>query len=689
MQDATLPQASTSTKRQHQHNALFWLAFAIIYLAGIWVYATGYDYGLPIYEHIDERRNLYEIYMERGFLDYDTTKPGYPPGVLWINHAAQYLTEAQTGISAYRTPAEVIRNLRIFAVVTSLTTALLAGLMARQLGGNLAGLMGLAGWLFAPHIFRFASSGLPQTWEAWTYALTGYLALLALSRKSPRWAIASLIASLGAVIFKYSSVPVMGLPVGVALWYMWREDWRRWGAVLAVQTILSVAVALWLFLGVGAYDLALNNPEPNRFIEGGPVNMANPVLNGYLFNDMLLQIGWPPFVDTINDNESPIVYALGNLSDIVTAVLVLGGVLIGGSLLYLRWASTWQRLGWVMIAGSAVFHVWFLSSYIIFLRNTDRYHLPISTFTVVTAVVAVASIGDWLSRRSGRQWLRYVWISAFCAVWLGSQFVYSVNTVTYRDLPLIQAGFQQWAGRTMADGNETVMVSDSITFDKRMGGYVGPTRPWYEVEDFMSEPLDHWREDMRIFYAQIPDRYIDDRMATTADGQATLDDMLLIKRFPPPSQIGQWRGEPTSVFWLWPIQNDADAMLGDSIRFRGYDLDGNIAASGEISLRLFWQALAQPDVNYQTFLHVVPMDNRDTLFAQADVAPAKALRPTTTWDDPDEILISDLITLPLPDDLPAGDYRLTLGLYDLASGQRLLTEMDADYLTLDVFTIEG
>ena len=102
MPDATISQAISSpqpTPGKARRKTLFWLAFTLIYLAGIWVYSTGYDYGLPIYEHIDERRNLYEIYMERGFRDYDTTKPGYPPGVLWINHAARYWPAADTAPS--------------------------------------------------------------------------------------------------------------------------------------------------------------------------------------------------------------------------------------------------------------------------------------------------------------------------------------------------------------------------------------------------------------------------------------------------------------------------------------------------------------------------------------------------------------------------------------------------------------
>ena len=59
-----------------------------------------------------------------------------------------------------------------------------------------------------------------------------------------------------------------------------------------------------------------------------------------------------------------------------------------------------------------------------------------------------------------------------------------------------------------------------------------------------------------------------------------------------------------------------------------------------------------------------------------------ARRPTTTWDDPDEIMLGREFTLGLPADLPAGEYQLVSGLYDPLSWQRLLAPDGADYLVL-------
>ena len=77
------------------------------------------------------------------------------------------------------------------------------------------------------------------------------------------------------------------------------------------------------------------------------------------------------------------------------------------------------------------------------------------------------------------------------------------------------------------------------------------------------------------------------------------------------------------------------------------------------------------------------LDESGEIVAQADYVPLwDARRPTTTWDDPDEIMLGREFTLGLPADLPAGEYQLVSGLYDPVSGQRLLAPDGADYLVL-------
>ncbi len=77
------------------------------------------------------------------------------------------------------------------------------------------------------------------------------------------------------------------------------------------------------------------------------------------------------------------------------------------------------------------------------------------------------------------------------------------------------------------------------------------------------------------------------------------------------------------------------------------------------TLTFYWQAGAGLDKNYTVFTHLLGPE--ETVLLNADHAPPKATRG---WV-PGEI-IADTVTLPIPADLPPGQYALEVGLYDAA-----------------------
>jgi hypothetical protein len=83
------------------------------------------------------------------------------------------------------------------------------------------------------------------------------------------------------------------------------------------------------------------------------------------------------------------------------------------------------------------------------------------------------------------------------------------------------------------------------------------------------------------------------------------------------------------------------------------------------------------------FVHLYPADITE-LLAQYDGPPSVPNRPTLTWDDPEELYIGQDNTLTIPEDLEAGDYRMAVGLYDLTTFQRLLSEDGADFFTIPI-----
>ena len=70
--------------------------------------------------------------------------------------------------------------------------------------------------------------------------------------------------------------------------------------------------------------------------------------------------------------------------------------------------------------------------------------------------------------------------------------------------------------------------------------------------------------------------------------------------------------------------------------------------------------------DYTIFVHV--LDGQGQLRSQADSPPMAGKYPTSVWDAGE--VIEDIHTLSLPTDLPAGEYRIAIGLYDPETGER-------------------
>jgi len=88
---------------------------------------------------------------------------------------------------------------------------------------------------------------------------------------------------------------------------------------------------------------------------------------------------------------------------------------------------------------------------------------------------------------------------------------------------------------------------------------------------------------------------------------------------------------------------------------------------GQLPVTLTWQGLAEMDEDYTVFVQV--LDAADRIAGQVDAWPVQGTFPTSQWT-PGET-VSDPYLVQLSADLPPGDYRLHVGFYLLATGQRL------------------
>ncbi|HMR63402.1 MAG TPA: glycosyltransferase family 39 protein [Anaerolineae bacterium] len=132
--------------------------------------------------------------------------------------------------------------------------------------------------------------------------------------------------------------------------------------------------------------------------------------------------------------------------------------------------------------------------------------------------------------------------------------------------------------------------------------------------------------------------------------------------------------QPLSATLTLPYSNH-------TLQLTGYDLTEQLAINNEqltnpplhpstpppLHLTLYWQTTVPITADYTVFTQLLGPDGQ--VWAQWDNPPQAGRYPTTAWSVPDRVV--DRYVLTLRDGAPPGDYRLLVGMYDPATGQRL------------------
>jgi hypothetical protein len=111
------------------------------------------------------------------------------------------------------------------------------------------------------------------------------------------------------------------------------------------------------------------------------------------------------------------------------------------------------------------------------------------------------------------------------------------------------------------------------------------------------------------------------------------------------------------------------AELGKEATLLGAEVEPATAVQRGTTMKIHldWQAMRAIHIDYTTFVHLLGPDG--TLVAQQDKQPLDGFFPTSRWLPGQTV--ADTYQLALPVDAPLGQYTLQVGLYNLASGQRL------------------
>jgi hypothetical protein len=108
--------------------------------------------------------------------------------------------------------------------------------------------------------------------------------------------------------------------------------------------------------------------------------------------------------------------------------------------------------------------------------------------------------------------------------------------------------------------------------------------------------------------------------------------------------------------------------LGDVVSLLGYDMEPRSLDAGEsVGMTLWWQALVKMDRDYTAFLHVLGPEGR--VWAQQDKLLQRDSRATSAWRVGE--IVREEYELPLPADIPPGEYRVVAGIYYWETRERL------------------
>lgn len=160
-------------------------------------------------------------------------------------------------------------------------------------------------------------------------------------------------------------------------------------------------------------------------------------------------------------------------------------------------------------------------------------------------------------------------------------------------------------------------------------------------------------------------------------------------------------GDPTenqaTVGFIWvgeqpvnpPPSYPVAASFDRQICLQGFDLDTasggtTVVAGEELWLTLHWGACGQVEGDYHTFVHLTDEDGQ--ILAQGDAPPLGGMIPTTFWP-PGEVFL-DSYQIEIPADAPPGRYSLQIGLYTLATGERLPLVEGGDALVLATLEVQ-
>ena len=627
----------------------WWLGLALLLLLASWLYLRGYNVSLPYIDHNDEPHHLLAAQHE---IDFGHARgvfhEAYPPGMrtliyLFLKHIKP--VEAHHGT--------MLPALRLTTIAAWMLVIVMIALLGRMMAHPLTGLMAAAIWIVNPWVVERAHWVLPDAYLTLFTLLALWLALIGYRSARRSFSTAAIYSVMLAIVFKTQALFVAPMVLLLPMLNWWRRpEWKKHAWQQTFWNFFRIAVFLfWLFLIFPTLDVdsIVYFPTSYSSIALPSIESAWASLRNVLRTFQPLD-SWLPIA------------------------------ILGILLLRYRHRVNAIALATVALAGLA----WLLGMSMFRVQGVRHYFAVGAIVALLYSCSLTALIyagGEALSRLELSflpQLVRRLLVPSAILMLLATRLLPSYHKsdalAHNYTLPDRRNDLMSYMDTSLPPGK---YISDRESpnhkvFNRSWGGYDG-LHDYPRAQDvwgLLDEPLSTWRENDAV-YAIVP-------YPADADDPHVYfpDETVLLKSYPPDPRF---RGPSMVVLRLYPMQYKSDAQLGP-IRLVGYDINGAEFTAGEdITLRHYWQAGSPTASIHHVFNHL--LDESGVIVAQADYVPLwDNRRPTTAWDDPNEIMLGREFVLSLPPELSPGVYQLISGWYDPATWQRLASHDGIDHI---------
>ena len=547
----------------------------------------------------------------------------YVPGVPTAGSTAPLWTLLLAGLGLFTADflmPSLLLSATLFLITIWLTYRLTLAVTDRwglallaALGVTITGRM-LWASLSAMEVTLFTSLSLGAVWAYQKRGLDGVTAVL--------FALASQTRPEGHVLF--------GIAVVDSLYSLYRQQnmsWRRLLVAVGVYSLIQLPYALFSLSITG-------NPLPNTF---------------YAKSRTTSLYSWRTLRET---------WTLHWRDNFLSILLMPFGVL-----------ALWRRSR--LICGWTIGLLMIVPFIVPFIWHHGRYTMPLLPFQMILAAAGVGWLVDRFPSQQKAVYAGLVGLFILAGFWRLPHWATMLGNNT-REVQEIDVAIGQWLAENLPS-DEKVAVDDIgaiVFFSPRpildLNGLVSP-----EMWPVMASP-NFSEETVRLLattgvnhMAIFPDWH----KPLVANPQTA----VALQRFTTDTQTIIGAQEAVIYKMDWPYrqqiapQQEKAALLGETIRLRGFDVD--LTQGDQLPLTLYWESVSPVADSYKVFIHVV--DEAGNIIAQADQPPVGGLAPTNLWQSGD--LVRDQYTIPLPPDGSTESLNVRVGLYTDSNGRLPVT----------------